>query len=260
MMQDKKALQTGTSHNLGQNFAKAFNTQLQGRDGQQHQVWQTSWGVSTRLIGGLVMTHSDDAGLVLPPRLAPLQVVIVVIGKGDERRPVVERAQAAAQELRNQGVSVKVDDDESKGPGFKYFEYELMGVCLRVELGPKDLAKEQAVVVRRDTREKRPVPLGQLASDIARSLETMQQDLFAKAKAFRDAHTFEVNSYEELKAKADDGFLLAHWCGSAACEAKVKEETSATTRCRPFNLVQTPGSCVVCGQPSMGRIVFARAY
>lgn len=260
MMQDKKALQAGTSHNLGQNFAKAFNTQFQGRDGQQHHVWQTSWGVSTRLIGGLVMTHSDDAGLVLPPRLAPLQVVVIVIGKGEERAPVVTRAQALAQDLKAKGISVKVDDDESKGPGFKYFEYELMGVCLRLELGPKDLAKEQVVMVRRDTREKRPVALSALVDEVPRALDAMQTELLAKARAFREANTFEVNSWDDLIARADDGFLLAHWCGSAACEAKAKEAAALTTRCRPFELAQSPGSCVVCGQPSPGRIVFSKSY
>jgi prolyl-tRNA synthetase len=260
MMQDKKALQAGTSHNLGQNFAKAFNTQFQGRDGQQHHVWQTSWGVSWRLVGALVMTHSDDAGLVLPPKLAPIQVVIIVIGKGEERAPVVARAQALAVELKAKGVRVKVDDDESKGPGFKYFEYELAGVCLRAELGPKDLAKDQAVLVRRDTKEKRPIPLASLVGDIETQLAAMQRDLFNKAKTFRDANTFEVDSFEDLKKRADDGFLLAHWCESVACEAKVKEEATLTTRCRPFDLPQAPGKCVVCGEPSPGRMVFSRAY
>jgi prolyl-tRNA synthetase len=260
MMQDKKALQAGTSHNLGQNFAKAFNTTFQGRDGQQHHVWQTSWGVSTRLIGALVMTHSDDGGLVLPPRLAPLQAVIVVIGKGDERGPVKARAEALAQDLKQRGISVKVDDDESKGPGFKFYEYELAGVCVRVELGPKDLAQDKCVLVRRDTREKKSVSLGQAAGEVASSLDAMQKDLFARARAFREAHTFEVNSFAELEKRADDGFLLAHWCEKPACEASVKEKTAATTRNRPFGLEQTPGKCIVCGEPSPGRVVFARAY
>ena len=260
MMQDKKALQAGTSHNLGQNFARAFNTQFQGRDGQQHHVWQTSWGVSTRLIGGLVMTHSDDNGLVVPPRLAPLQAVIIVIGKGDERAPVLARAQALAAELKQKGVRVKVDDDESKGPGFKYFEYELQGACMRIDLGPKDLAKEQAVVVRRDLREKKFIGLGQVVEEVTSGLDAMQRELFTKAKAFRDAHTFEVNGYEELKAKADDGFLLAQWCGSVDCEKKAKEDAALTTRNRPFDLKQEPGACAICGQPSPGRIVFAKAY
>ena len=182
MMQDKKALQAGTSHNLGQNFARAFGTQFQGRDGQQHFVWQTSWGVSTRLIGGLVMTHSDDAGLVIPPKLAPTHVAIVVIGKGEERGPVIARAQAVAEDLRKAGLSVIVDDDESKGPGFKYFEYELAGVCLRMELGPKDLAKGACVLVRRDDRSKEIVPLEQAVTVAQAKLDAMQKALFEKAR------------------------------------------------------------------------------
>ena len=261
MMQDRKALQAGTSHNLGQNFAKAFETKFQGRDGKQAYVWQTSWGVSTRLIGGLVMTHSDDSGLVVPPKLAATHVVIIIIGRTpEERGPVREKAHALAAELKKKDLRVILDDDESKGPGFKYFEYELQGVCVRIELGPKDLAKEQVVMVRRDTRQKDFVPLAQAADRVTQWLEQMQKDLFAKAKQFQLDHTFEVNSYDELKAKADEGFMLAHWCESPACEKKVKEDTAATTRNRPFNLEQLAGKCVVCANPSPGRIVFSKAY
>jgi prolyl-tRNA synthetase len=261
MMQDKKALQSGTSHNLGQNFAKAFNTQFQGRDGQQHFVWQTSWGASTRLIGGLVMTHSDDSGLVVPPKLAATHLVIVVIGKGEERAPVLARAQVVAGDLRKAGLSVLVDDDESKGPGFKYFEYELAGVCLRMELGPKDLAKDACVLVRRDDRTKETVPLAQAVAVAQAKLEAMQSALFRKARDFRDAHTFEVGSLEEMKARADDGFLVAQWCDSPACEARVKDEAGGvTSRNRPFNLKQTPGRCVVCGEASPGPMVWSKAY
>ena len=261
MMQDKKALQAGTSHALGQNFAKAFNTQFQGRDGKQAFVWQSSWGVSTRLIGGLIMTHSDDSGFVAPPKLAATHVVIIIIGKTpEERGPVREKAHALAADLRKSGLSVLVDDDESKGPGFKYFEYELQGVCLRVELGPKDLAKEQVVMVRRDNRQKDFVPLSGAVAHAQGMLDAMQKDLFAKAKKLRDDSTFEVNSYEELKAKADGGFMLAHWCEDAACEKRIKDETAATTRNRPFSLKQEPGACVACGKPSPGRIVFSKAY
>ena len=261
MMQDKKALQAGTSHNLGQNFAKAFGTQFQGRDGQQHFVWQTSWGASTRLIGGLVMTHSDDAGLVLPPKLAPTHVVIVVIGKGEERGPVTAKAQAVAEDLRKAGLSVIVDDDESKGPGFKYFEYELAGVCLRMELGPKDLAKGACVLVRRDDRSKESVPLDQAVSVARAKLDDMQKSLFERAKAFRDANTFGVSSLEEMKKRADDGFLVAQWCLSPACEARIKEETGGvTSRNRPFNLKQGSGKCVVCGSDSPGAWVWSKAY
>jgi len=261
MMQDKKALQAGTSHNLGQNFAKAFGTQFQGRDGQQHFVWQTSWGVSTRLIGGLVMTHSDDSGLVIPPKLAPTHVVIVVIGKGEERGPVTAKAQAVAEDLRKAGLSVLVDNDESKGPGFKYFEYELAGVCLRMELGPKDLAKGACVLVRRDDRSKEVVPLEQAVAVATAKLDTMQKSLFERAKAFRDANTFVVGSMEEMKKRADDGFLVAQWCLAPACEARIKEETGGvTSRNRPFNLKQEPGKCVVCGSASPGAWVWSKAY
>ncbi|MHB8872711.1 MAG: proline--tRNA ligase [Myxococcaceae bacterium] len=261
MMQDKKALQAGTSHALGQNFAKAFNTQFQGRDGKQAFVWQTSWGVSTRLIGGLIMTHSDDAGFVMPPKLAANHVVIIIIGKTpEERGPVREKANALAADLRRAGLGVIVDDDESKGPGFKYFEYELQGVCLRVELGPKDLAKEQVVMVRRDNRQKDFVPISGAVAHAQGMLDAMQKDLFAKAKKLRDDSTFEVNSFEELKAKADAGFMLAHWCEDPSCEAKVKTELAVTTRNRPFDLKQEPGACVMCGKPSKGRWVFSKAY
>ena len=260
MMQDKKALQAGTSHNLGQNFAKAFDTVFQGRDGQQHHVWQTSWGVSTRLIGALIMTHSDDAGLIVPPKLAATHVVIVVIGKGDERAPVLEKANAIAEDLRKHALCVIVDNDETKGPGFKFFEYELQGVCVRMELGPKDLAKDQCVIVRRDTKQKEFIPLAQSVETVVARLESMQKDLLAKAKQFRADHTFEVNTPEELKAKADDGFLQAHWCESVKCEQRAKQEHQVTTRNRPFDLEQTPGKCIICGEGSPGRIVFSKAY
>ena len=219
MMQERKALQAGTSHNLGQNFARAFGTQFQGRDGQQHLVWQTSWGMSTRLIGGLVMTHSDDAGLVIPPKLAPTHVAIVVIGKGEERAAVAAKAHAVGEDLRKAGLSVIVDDDESKGPGFKYYEYELAGVCLRMELGPKDLAKGACVLVRRDDRLKETVPLDQAVTVARAKLDAMQKAMFEKARAFREANTFAVGSMDEMKARADDGFLLAQWCESTASQA-----------------------------------------
>jgi prolyl-tRNA synthetase len=262
MMQDKKALQAGTSHHLGQNFAKAFETVFQGRDGQQHHVWQTSWGVSTRLIGGLVMTHSDDSGLVVPPKLAPLHVVLIIIGKTPEERGAVKaKVEALAADLKKAGLSVHVDDDDSKGPGFKYFEYELQGVCLRLELGPKDLAKNQCVLVRRDNRQKEFVALEEAVAKAQGMLDAMQKELFAKAKDFRAKHTFEVGSLDEMKAKADDGFLLAHWCVSPMCEKQVKEVTGGvTTRNRPFDLAQTPGKCVVCGKESPGQMVFSKAY
>jgi prolyl-tRNA synthetase len=262
MMQDKKALQAGTSHNLGQNFAKAFDTKFQGRDGKQHHVWQTSWGVSTRLIGGLIMTHSDDAGLVVPPKLAPTHVVMIpIFGKNAEDKPrVMEKVTGIAADLRKAGLSVIVDDDETKGPGWKYAEHELAGVCVRVELGPKDLEKGTCVVARRDTRTKDFVPLDQVVARVQATLDTMQKELFQKARDFREANTFEVNSYEEMTKRAEDGFMLAHWCEDPKCEAKAKQDLAVTTRNRPFNLKQEPGACAICGQPSKGRIVFSKAY
>lgn len=263
MMQDKKALQAGTSHNLGQNFAKAFDTTFQGRDGRVHHVWQTSWGTSTRLIGGLILTHSDDSGLIVPPKMAATHVVIIpIVGKATdaEKTAVMERTHALAADLRKADLGVVVDDDESKGPGFKYNEHELIGTCVRIELGPKDLAKNSCVMVRRDLRQKEFVSLEEAVTKAQAMLDQMQKDLFQKAKAFRDSNTFEVNSYEELKARADDGFLLAHWDGSAKTEARIKEETGLTTRCRPFSLKQEPGKCVLTGEPSQGRIVFSKAY
>jgi prolyl-tRNA synthetase len=261
MMQDKKALQAGTSHHLGQNFAKAFNTEFQGRDGQQHFVWQTSWGVSTRLIGGLVMTHSDDAGLVIPPKLAARHIAIIPISRApEERAQVLGKCQALAADLRKDGWGVMVDDDESKSPGFKYNEHELTGTCLRIELGPKDVAKQQCVMVRRDEKKKEFVQLADARATATKMLEAMQEELFRKAKAFRDAHTFHVDSYDELKKRADDGFLLAHWCENPRCEAQIKDETGVTSRNRPFELKQEPGKCVVCGNPSPGKMVWAKAY
>jgi prolyl-tRNA synthetase len=265
MMQDKKALQAGTSHMLGQNFAKMFDTQFQGRDGKQHYAWQTSWGVSTRLIGALILTHSDDFGLVVPPKLAATHAVIIIIGKAEERAKVKEQAIALQADLRKAGVRTIVDDDESKGPGFKYAEYDLQGICLRIELGPKDLEKNQCVMVRRDQAKgketpKAFVPLADAVAMAQSSLDAMQKGLLQKARDFRAANTHEVNSYDEMKKRADDGFLLAHWNGDAKIEAKIKEETGLTTRNRPFDLKQEPGKCVVTGEPSPGRIVFSKAY
>jgi len=219
--------------------------------------------VSTRLIGGLIMTHSDDAGLVVPPKLAATHVVIIpIFGKATdaEKSQVLEKSHALAADLKRAGLGVVVEDDESKSPGFKYNEHELIGTCLRIELGPKDLAKNSCVMVRRDARQKEFVPLEQAVEKAQAMLEQMQKDLFAKAKAFQEAHTFEVNSYEELTSRAEDGFMLAHWCENPACEAKAKNDVAVTTRNRPFDLKQEPGKCVVCGNASPGRIIFSRAY
>ncbi len=266
MMQDKKALQAGTSHMLGQNFAKMFETQFQGRDGQQHFVWQTSWGVSTRLIGALIMTHSDDGGLVVPPKLAATHAIIMIMGKGDERTKPKERAAALAADMKKAGIHVKIDDDESKQNGFKYYEYEMQGICLRIEIGPKDVEKGTCVMVRRDEKDEKGlgkkafVPFSDAVATATTSLDAMQKALYAKACAFRDSHTFEVNSLEEMKKRADDGFLLAHWDGKAETEKRIKDELGLTTRNRPFDLKQEPGKCVLTGEPSAGRIVFAKSY
>jgi len=261
MMQDKKAVQAGTSHMLGQNFARAFNTVFQGRDGAQHHVWQTSWGVSTRLIGSLIMTHSDDAGLIVPPKIAATHIAIIPIAKTpEERAAVLGRVEGLAADLRAKGLGVMVDDDETKSPGFKFNEHELTGTCVRIEIGPKDLAKDQCVMVRRDDRKKAFVPLADAVTTAGSMLDQMQKDLLQKARDFRAANTHEVNSYEELKARADDGFLLAHWNLDPKVEAQIKEETGLTTRNRPFDLAQEPGKCVVTGEDSPGRIVFAKAY
>ena len=260
LMQDKKALQAGTSHNLGQNFAKAFGTQFQGKDGQQHFVFQTSWGVSTRLIGALVMTHSDDKGLVLPPRLSPVQVVCIPIGKKADFALSAEACKNIHAELLSKGIRSKLDEDESTSPGFKFHEWEMMGACLRIELGPKDLAQRQCVLARRDSGEKQAVGLDNIAECVAAQLEAMQKDMFARAQAFVQANTFVVNSWEEMKEKADEGFLLAHWDGQAATEAEIKQELGLTTRNTPFNLPKEKGVCVKTGKPSVGRVVFCKAY
>jgi prolyl-tRNA synthetase len=213
------------------------------------------------LIGALIMTHSDDQGLVVPPKLAPMQCVIVIIGKTpEERGPVRAKAQALAADLKKAGIRVLVDDDETKGPGFKYAEYELRGACVRVDLGPKDLEKNQAMLKRRDVTEKETVGIDAIVGRVGELLELMQKAMFCKAFDFRAAHTFEVNSAEEMKAKADDGFLLAHWDGTPETEKRIKDEFGLTTRNRPFDLKQEPGKCVLTGNPSTGRIVFSRAY
>jgi prolyl-tRNA synthetase len=276
LMQDGKALQAGTSHFLGQNFAKAFDVKFQNREGKQEHAWATSWGVSTRLIGGLIMTHSDDQGLVLPPRLAPLHVVIVPIYKTpQERTAVLEAARKLADEVRAlplrewleyEAVAVKVDDRDQYQPGFKFNEWELRGVPVRVELGPKDLAKNACVLARRDICGKEGkemnVPLAGAATRIGELLQAIQKGLFERARAFREANTHEVNSYEEFQQKieAPGGFLLAHWDGSRETEDRIAAETKATIRCIPFDRKKEAGQCMVTGRPSEGRVVFARAY
>ncbi|MFQ3651681.1 MAG: proline--tRNA ligase [Gemmataceae bacterium] len=275
MMQDKKALQAGTSHFLGQNFAKAFDCTFQNPQGQREYAWATSWGVSTRLIGGLIMTHSDDQGLVLPPRLAPLHVVIVPIYKSDaEKSAVLEAAHQLAVGVRDlplrewlnyEPVVARVDDRENYQPGFKFNEWEVKGVPIRVELGPKDLQKGTCVLARRDLPGKESkefgVPLGSAASRIGELLQLMQTGLYERAKAYRDAALQPCDSYVEFKERIEEGgFFLCHWDGTPETEHKIQEETKATIRCIPFDQPKEPGRCMVTGAPSTGRVVLARAY
>jgi len=267
MMQDGKALQAGTSHHLGQNFAKAFDCRYQTKDGKLEYVWATSWGVSTRLIGALIMAHSDDKGLVLPPKLASRQVVIVPIFKG-EKSSVMQEAASLLARLREKGIAAFIDDSEQNTPGWKFAEYELQGIPLRVELGPKDVAAKQCVVVRRDTGEKLTLRLEEhIEQRILELLNAMQQNLFERAKAFRDANIKEVKDYEEFKAQVEKGFAIAHWDGTRETEAKIKEETKATIRCIPTQEeflnkydMRAEGKCIYSGKPSKQKVVFAKAY
>jgi prolyl-tRNA synthetase len=276
MMQDRKALQAGTSHFLGQNFAKAFDVTFQDQQGKREYAWATSWGVSTRLVGGVIMSHSDDQGLILPPRLAPIHAVIVPIFKTPEEKSAVLAAarqlEAAIRDLplrewlNYEAVTVKVDDRDQYQPGFKFNEWELKGVPVRIELGPKDLAKGACVLARRDLPGKDAkemnVPLGGAAARVGAMLQEMQSALLNRARAFRDANTQEVDSYEDFKRLIEEpgGFLLAHWDGTRATEDLIANETKATIRCVPFNRKQEAGKCMVTGQPSQGRVAFARAY
>ena len=263
LMQDGKALQAGTSHFLGQNFAKAFDVKFATSGGGLDHVWATSWGVSTRLMGALIMTHSDDNGLVLPPNLAPIQVVIVPIYKGKEQLDeIAVVANTIKANLEAQGVSVKFDDRDNVKPGFKFNDYELKGVPLRIAIGPKDLEKQQVELARRDTLEKSFVPQDQLAELLPSLLEEMQAGLFNKALQFRDEHITEVNSFEEFKEVLENkgGFIAAHWDGTAATEEAIKQATKATIRCIPYGAKEEEGSCVYSGEKSSKRVLFAKAY
>ncbi len=261
MMQDKKALQAGTSHNLGQNFAKAFDVRFQDKDGEQKLVYATSWGVSTRLVGALIMTHSDNNGLVLPPRLAQTQLVVIPIWKESNRQQVFGFTEKIYSALKTR-FSVQLDDRDQYKPGFKYAEWEMVGIPLRVEIGPRDVENNQVMLVRRDTREKIQVSAGDLLEKIDEILERMQKDMFARALKFREENTFQIDDYSEFRKVLDDkgGFIEAHWCGSAGCEDKIKEDTKATIRNIPFNRKPEKGKCIICGNESDGRVIFARAY
>lgn len=260
LMQDGKALQAGTSHFLGQNFAKAFDVTFANENNKEEHVWATSWGVSTRLVGALIMTHSDDAGLVLPPKLAPIQVVIVPIPKPkDEIMEVADRIEKA---LKAKGISVKVDTDPKKRPGFKFAEYEMMGVPVRIGLGMRDLENNVAEIARRDTKEKQSVSLDGLEDYVENLLEEIQTNLFERAKAYRDDHITKVDTFDQFKEviETKGGFVLAHWDGSVETELKIKEETKATLRCIPLDSEPEEGTCVYSGKPSSQRVLFAKAY
>jgi prolyl-tRNA synthetase len=263
LMQDGKALQAGTSHFLGLNFAKAFDVKFLNKENKQEYVWATSWGVSTRLIGALVMAHSDDDGLVLPPNLAPLQVVIIPIYKSDvEKALITERVQVIMKELKELGISVKYDDADNARPGWKFAEYELKGVPVRMAIGARDLGNNVAEIARRDTKEKTSVSLDGISFYIKTLLDEIQLNIFNKAYQYREEHITKVNSWDEFVKTLDEkgGFVSAHWDGTAETEEKIKEQTKATIRCIPLNNEQEQGVCVFTGKPSTQRVLFARAY
>jgi len=263
LMQDGKALQAGTSHFLGQNFAKAFDVKYATKEGKQEYVWGTSWGVSTRLMGALVMAHSDDEGLVLPPRLAPIQVVIVPIYKtDDDQQKIAEVAEGLKKSLKKKRITVKFDDRDTHKPGFKFAEWELKGVPLRIAIGPRDLENGTVELARRDTKEKQTVNIEGIESVIEDTLELIQENIYKKAKDFRTENTFKVDTYEEFKIQLEKtgGFISAHWDGTAETEEKIKEETKATIRCIPLDAEAENGKCIYSGKPSNKRVLFAKAY
>ncbi len=263
LMQDGKALQAGTSHFLGQNFAKAFDVKFANSQGKEDYVWATSWGVSTRLMGALIMTHSDDNGLVLPPKLAPIHVVIVPIYKNEEQlNQISKKAHQLKKELKSKGIIVKFDDDDNRKPGWKFAEYEFKGVPLRIAIGPRDLENGTAEVARRDTLEKDTYSIDELGNIIPDLLEKIQHNLFEKAKQHRLEKTTIVNTFDEFKEVLEEkgGFISAHWDGTAETEEKIKNETKATIRCIPLNNSQEEGECVYSGKPSIQRVIFAKAY
>ncbi len=263
LMQDGKALQAGTSHFLGQNFAKAFEVKFSDKNNQLEYVWATSWGVSTRLIGGLVMAHSDDDGLILPPRIAPLQVVIVPIYKGEDRKDLLDaRGRELAAQLKAAGISVKFDDNDNNRPGFKFAEYELKGVPVRIAMGLRDLDNNSVEIARRDTKEKTTVSMDNLPVYVKQLLENIQQSMYNKALAYRDEHITRADSMEEFESLLDGkgGFILAHWDGTVETEEAIKDKTKATIRCIPLDATPEEGKCIFSGKPSHQRVLFARAY
>lgn len=263
MMQDGKALQAGTSHFLGQNFAKAFDVKFADKEGKLDHVWATSWGVSTRLMGALIMTHSDDEGLVLPPKLAPIQVVIVPIYRSEEELALItEKANQIKEKLGVLGISVKYDKDDNRRPGWKFAEYEVKGVPVRLAIGPRDLAENKVELARRDTKEKGLVSLDGIDTHIQKLLEEIQENLYTRALKFREENMRKVDTYEDFKKELEEksGFFLVHWDGTAETEAKIKEETQATIRCIPLDAPDEEGKCMVTGKPSKRRVVIAKAY
>ncbi len=262
MMQDGKALQSGTSHFLGQNFAKAFDVKFINKENQLDYVWATSWGVSTRLMGALIMTHSDDNGLVLPPKLAPIQVVIIPIYKNDEQLKVVdEKVMPIVENLRKRGISVKYDNADNKRPGFKFADYELKGVPVRLVMGARDIANNTVEVMRRDTLEKQSVSLDGIEDTVVNLLDDIQEGIFNKALKHREECTYTVDTWEDFKAQIEKGgFVLAHWDGTTETEEKIKEETKATIRCIPLDSKEEAGKCIYTGKPSNRRVIFARNY
>jgi prolyl-tRNA synthetase len=266
MMGDKRALQAGTSHNLGQNFAKAFEIQYLDKNNQLQYCWTTSWGMSTRMIGAIIMTHGDDQGLILPPRLAPIQVIVVPIwksGNHDEKAKVLEGVERIKRAL-GERVRLEIDAREEHSPGWRFNEWELRGVPLRIEIGPKDIAKDQVVLARRDTGEKFAIPQEQLAERVSLLLDEIQKNLFERAKRFRDENTFDLDDYEKFKefmeGEGSRGFVRAYWCGERECESQIKAETKASTRCIPFEQPGRPGRCIRCGKAAKEQAIFAKAY
>ncbi len=261
MMQDGKALQSGTSHFLGQNFGRAFDVQFLNEENKLDYAWATSWGVSTRLMGALIMAHSDDNGLVLPPRLAPLQVVIVPVGKPADMPTLNEKAEEIVSGLKAKGIQVKYDNAENKRAGFKFADYELRGIPVRLVIGMRDLEQGLIEVMRRDTLEKQSVQIEGIVDYVTRLLDDIQANIYKKARDFRDSHIYECNDYEEFKSRVKDGgFFLCHWDGTAETEARIKEETQATIRCVPYGVEQTEGKDMVTGKPAKARVLVARSY
>jgi len=263
LMQDGKALQCGTSHFLGQNFAKAFDVKFASKEGTLDYVWATSWGLTTRMVGALVMTHSDDNGLIIPPKLAPIQVIIVPIYKNDNEKSLVsEKAVQIRKMLEEKNISVKFDDRDTQKPGWKFAEYELKGVPVRIAIGPKDLANNTVEIARRDNLEKQLYPIDQVCTIVQELLTDIQSNMFNKALQFREENTIKVDNYEEFKRilEGKGGFISAHWDGTSETEEKIKEETKATIRCIPIDPVEDIGKCIYSGKQSKGRVIFAKAY